>query len=409
MKKALLVAAAVAAMFPYTQLIPSESYTQPYALLLAVAATLPCLRRYLDCAPGRDALSLIGLAAVGTIVFAASCLPSPTAQDIKSLLMYGSPLFFSVAAFSLASEYPETMRRVVSTAAVVWILVGVVQATIDPAFATRWVGDWSEAAEVVVLSGRGVIGLAPEPTHHGFHLLLMAAVLYLVDGSRRLILACVLAAVLLAKSSSAVLALAVGAGLCLLLRPRRMLVPVAVAAVLAVWAFGMLGQTLVSEPIRLVTLATSVIEDPTAILMVDNSVNLRLGGLIVGTGLVLDSWWWPHGLSNADWLARLPQIRESNPWLFDISAAGVPSGIVIVAYQLGWMGMLLMAAPIFRIVRAARSSLGLWLMLSAIAVFLGQYLISAPGFGVLHGCALAATTRKRAADRASSFNSKVNQ
>jgi len=409
MTKGLLVAAAVAAMFPYTQVLPNESYTQPYALMLAVAASLFILRRYLDRAPGRDVLSLLSLAVVGTVLFLASCLPTPSAQDVKSLLMYVSPLFFSASSFLFAIDHPVAMRRVVSVAAVVWLVVGVVQATVDPSFASRWVGNWNEAAEVVVMSGRGVIGLAPEPTHHGFHLLVMAAVLYLLGGKRSLIFACILAAVILARSSSTVLSLAVGAGVCLLLRPRKMLIPVVVAVTAAFGVFGVLARPAIDEPIRVVSLAASLLENPVAILSVDYSVNLRLGGLVVGTGLVADSWLWPHGLSNAEWLARIPQIREANPWLFDISTAGIPSGIIIVAYQLGWIGMVLLTAPLFRIVRASRSSLGLWLMLSAVAVFLGQFLISAPGFGVLHGCALAATLSRRPDDRHSSVTRKDDQ
>lgn len=395
MKKVILVVAIATAMFPYTQIVSSDAYTQPYAVIFAAVATIFCLRSFLERGPGWEVLSLIGLAFVGTIVFLVSSLPSPVSQDFKSLLMYLSPLVFSVCAFTLSNSDLSTMRRIVSVAALTWLCVGIVQSLFDPTFATRWVGEWSGAANVVLASGRGVIGLAPEPVHHGFHMLLLAATLYLVKGNRYLIGACMMAPVLLAQSSSAILAMLLAAGVLVAFHPVRLLVPISVALFIMVVALGWWQDQSVQQTVRVAVLAGSFMDDPTAVLTVDHSVNTRVGGVIVGMGLILDGWLLPHGMSNADWIARIPQTLVANPWLFDISSSGIPSGILIVVYQLGWIGLLLLVVLFRRIYLAARSFMGLWLLFGALAVFLGQFLISTPAFGILHGCALAATMRKR--------------
>ena len=58
--------------------------------------------------------------------------------------------------------------------------------TIDPQFMTFLIGSWSESAQIVVDSGRGVLSLAPEPTTFGFHIIILAAIYYLLSGQAKL-------------------------------------------------------------------------------------------------------------------------------------------------------------------------------------------------------------------------------
>ena len=231
------------------------------------------------------------------------------------------------------------------------------------------------------------MSLAPEPTHHGFHMLLLAALLYLLNGRTIYIVGCIFASILLARSSSAVLALFVGSIVLFVMKPVRML-PIFGAISLVFGAVIMVVLNLLDQSnIRVLNLLIAAIENPTSILTIDYSVNSRIGGVLAGLGIIWNDYFLPAGLSNEDWLQRTPAFLSQYPWLFDLSPAGIPSGMVIILYQMGFFGVPFVFYFIYRIVSAARSIWGSYLLLVAVAVFFGQFLISNPVFGLLCGCA----------------------
>lgn len=399
MRDILLFAAVTAAMFPYTQIVPLESYVQPYALILSMAASVLCMPNTLRHAPAWDNLTLISFAVAGTILFLVSCLPQPNGQDVKSLLMYVSPLFFYCVGFTFYRTNRLLFKNLVTGSAMVWLAVGLIQTFVSPTFASHLVGTWSEASEVVVESGRGVLSLAPEPTHHGFHMLLLAAVIYLLKGRTIYIVGCVMASLLLARSSSAVLALILGFVVLSVLRPIRLFPVFLVFSLVLGAALMIVLNHLEQSQIRVFQLLMAAIENPTSILTIDHSVNNRIGGFVAGVGIVWNDFFLPAGLSNDDWLSRIPAFLEAYPWLFDLSAAGIPSGVVIIVYQMGLLGVIFVAYPMYRIFSAARSTWGGYMLLVAMIVFWGQYLISNPLFGLLYGCAAASMKRYSVAKR----------
>ena len=128
MKKALYALALLFCLFPYTQIIPLESYNQPYAVLfstLASIAAIPLVRRVF---PRNDLLVLVGLAMAGVVGFVLTCLPQPNSQELKYLLIYLSPLVFAIATFAVTYESPRLADRLVTFAAVAWIGTGAIQA-----------------------------------------------------------------------------------------------------------------------------------------------------------------------------------------------------------------------------------------------------------------------------------------
>lgn len=376
-------------MFPYTQILPIGSYTQPYALILSIAASIYALPIVLKYAPVWDNLAIAGLFFIGLFSFLISCMPYPSEQDIKSLLMYVSPLFFYAVAFGFVRINSDLFVKIVSNSAIIWLIVALVQAFIHPSFASQFVGEWSEAAEVVVESGRGVISLAPEPTHHAFHMLLIASVIYLLRGRRWLIFACIFSAFLLARSSSAFLALGVSAVLIFILNPVRLLPYWMSFLLIFVLIVAIFSSRFDESDVRALQLMFVFFSDPVSIIQADYSVNMRLGGLIAGIGIVIDNFFMPAGLSNEAWLLNIPNILGRYTWLFNVSTAGIPSGIIIILYQIGFFGLFFTVLIMSRILSVSHSLFGKYLMLTALIVFFGQYLISNPLFGLLFGCAAA--------------------
>jgi len=388
-----LSVAMIFCMFPYTQIIPFYSYTQPYAFLFCLIAFAIYFSSFFRKFPTCDAMGLLCFALLGLLLFLLTCFPYTSAEDQKKLLIYLGPLVFAAMAYLFVRTDPKLARRVVSVSAVIWLVVGLVQTLIDPRFATGLVGEWQVAAVVVVDSGRGVLGLAPEPTHYGFHLLLLASMIVILRGNRLLAVSCVLGALLLARSSSALLALILGTGLFLFLNPKKLrvlAVPLVVAAILIFY----LTDSYEVETVRLFQLLTAFVADPTGFLVLDESANMRLGGVIVAVKEIWSAAFMPHGMSTTSWLEEFPGIFQRNPWLINLSESGLPSGLLVVVYQSGFIGLFLLAIFLSKFFNYRNSDFEKWLILSVLFVFLGQYYISNPGFGLIYGFLLYAGKRR---------------
>lgn len=383
-------------LFPYTQIIEFDSYTQPYALLFSIVATgaaFPIVRRSF---PFGDLVALISLAALGTITFLINCMPSPSPQELKYLLIYISPFFFAAASFGISMEYPKIADRIIVFAAVMWVTVGLIQTLVDPSFASQFVGGFSEAAEIVVDSGRGTLGLAPEPTHFGFHMIILATAAILVGGRNWLSFACLATAVLIARSSSAVLALALGALIYLVIfgGKARLLVLLVIPVYFVLGA--LIDANALSEKIRLVILLKEFYNDPFYLLTSDASANARLGGIYVGAKQIVDQLFLPAGMAEQTWLDLTGPAMAKNPWLIMLSQAGVPSGILIIVFQLGFLALIPLGYILGRMLSKLPSHYETFLLCAVIFVFFSQYMISTPGFGMIYGMIVA---RKVLADK----------
>lgn len=389
MRLAILCLALLFSLFPYTQIIELDSYTQPYALIFAAMATVVALPRLLQAFPRGDATALLVLVALGLVMFLLTCMPRPNGQEFKYLLIYVSPAMFAFASYALIIDHPKLADRIISGAAVAWIGVGLVQVLVDPGFMTQLVGGFSDAADVVVDSGRGTLGLAPEPTHFGFHMVIMATLLALVGGRNALSIACLVTAVLIARSSSALLALVLGGLIYLVFHTRK-----ARLLLLAVFpAYIVLGAVLASgalpESVRAVALLKDFYNDPLYLLTSDTSANMRLGGIYVGFKDIVGNMLLPFGMAHDTWMDRIGPIMSRNGWLLSLSEAGVPSGILIVVFQAGVFGLVPLGWMIWRMMNRPRSHYEALLVSVMIFVFFSQYMISTPGFGLVYGAVLA--------------------
>lgn len=388
-KKAIYFLALMFCLFPYTQIIELETYTQPYALLFSAAAAITAFPVVQARFPRGDLIVLALLALIGSIAFLFYCLPSPESQEIKYLLIYVSPIVFALSGFGIAVEEPKLADRTILFAACAWIGTGVIQATIDPNFLTQFIGEYGESAGVSLASGRGTLGFAPEPTHFGFHIVVLATLAAMVGGRNLLALACLATAVLVARSSSAVLALSLGSVIYLVLFGRwgRLLLVGIAPAYLFLGAI--LETGVLPGDVRLVALLKEFYYDPWYLITSDASANARLGGIWVGVQEIIRNAFLPAGLDAYEWEAKTAQLLATNPWLIFLSTAGLPSGTLIVIYQLGIFGLAIMAYLHVRLLQGLRSHAETFLMCSVIFVFLSQYMISTPGFGIIFGVAAA--------------------
>ncbi len=380
----------LASTFPYIQLLPSSSYTQPYALILGLILFSFSLGAIIKLRLS-DQISIIGLAFVGVALFITTgSHESP--QEYRYLLAFLSPLLLVPVYLTAIDSLPKFTIKILQISIAIWIIVSVVQSTVDPLFATFLLGHWGSNAENIISSGRGVLGLAPEPTHNAFHILLLGAALSQLDTSRTsraLTFGCIITATLLAASSSAILALLFGSTIWLLRRHPLTGLIVIIIGLFSLSYMPLLLKIIWGESSRLTTLATAFLESPIELLTIDYSVNIRLGGLIATLSESINSGFIPHGLSHETWLQARTEMLNENKWLFDLSLVGPPSGLGLLIFQ----GGIFVFPFLFMCIRRMLSThpptmFGQILVTTVPFIFLSQFYISSPLFSMVYACTL---------------------
>lgn len=388
----------LASAFPYVQIVPSSSYTQPYAFLLGLVlfffsfSTLVQLR-------SSDQIAIFSLGFVGVVLYLTTCIPYDNVQEYQYLLAYLSPLLL-VPCFILAIQ-KNTKQTILllQSGIVIWLLISATQFFVHPEFATSLLGDWGGSAADIISSGRGVLGLAPEPTHHAFHILLLGAGLALLDSSRLscfLILGCMVSAVIFAASSSAALVLLV-AILIWLLRYKTlwglMLIFVALSFLSSA---ALISQLVFDGDGRMFNLIKDAFENPTTFLIMDQSVNTRLGGLWVVLNDTIRGGLMPNGLSHDTWLQARIGILSTYDWLFDLSMSGPPSGFGMLIFQGGVLVTPFLIMFLRRLfMNQSKALLGQVIVITVPFIFLSQFYISSPLFSMIYACALYRLSLKR--------------
>lgn len=376
-------------LFPYVQIVPSGSYTQPQAFFFGGLLFILSFGLLFKL-PLADSFALIGLAFIGWVMFIFSCYPYNDFQGYVYLLAYISPLLMIPAFVRVGVRFHKFTVRFLQISIVIWILVATAQYLFDPTLATFLLGRWGESALDIVFSGRGVLGLAPEPTHHAFHMLLLGASLALMDErrlSRILCFGCVTSALLLASSSSALLVLSMSA-IAWLLRSSLMLGTFLIVGGGVGWTLlPVLMESLPESDSRVISLISAFVENPLAFVNADYSVNVRLGGLWATIQHVTEGLFVPHGLSYDGWLDARSQMLRNNAWLFDLSMVGPPSGIGMLLFQAGVLVFPFLMVLVWRCLSVKPSNnLGQILVLSVPFIFLNQFYISSPLFSIVYAC-----------------------
>ena len=154
-----------------------------------------------------------------------------------------------------------------------------------------------------------------------------------------------------------------------------------VAAIPVYYLVGAIVQSnLLPGDVRIVMLLRQFYLDPWYSIVSDGSANARLGGIYAGlqemwhNGLIPQGLSWEPGLIK--WGRYSPAIRG---WSSSATAVS-PRVRLIVIYQLGALGLALMAYFHFRMLRGLKSHFEAFLVCAVVFVFLSQYMISTPGF-----------------------------
>lgn len=388
LRKALTIATVLSIAFPYIQILPLASYTQPTALLLSALVLMITRFSGLRQMRWSDLATLAGFAIVGLTLFAITCYPYRDIQEYKYLLTYVSPLLIAGACFTLLKWDRRLFTDILAASIVVWFWIAMTQALLDPAFLTGLLGTWGAAVADISASGRGVIGLAPEPTHHAFHMLLLGGSMALLRRHRWTLILCAIDVLFLARSPSGtlVVGLMVATTLVIYLPRLTMLFCLVLAGVMA----ANIGQGLldIAGGSRLLRLAGIALSDPLALFLEDYSTNIRVGGAIVGFWEAAQNLLFPQGLSFGDWSAERLLILDRYPFLQDISTVGIPSGYGVLLFQAGILVVPFIICSTRRLILAAEDRIALIAVLCVPLTLVFQYYLSAPQFAMAYGIAI---------------------
>lgn len=388
----------LATTFPYVQIISSGSYTQPQAFVLGLIlfpfalGAFSRLRR-------SDKIAIFGLGFVGILLFLVTCIPYDNIQEYQYLLAYLSPLLMVPVFIGAIHIVPKKTVKILQASIAIWLLVSVIQFLINPQFATSLLGVWGDSAIDIISSGRGVLGLAPEPTHNAFHTLLLGASLSLLDNSklsRFLIKGCIVSAIFFAASSSAVLVLIMSL-IVWVLRYKTFLGIVFIAAGASfIKLIPIILEVFLTGDSRLIILLNTFLENPTNILVEDYSVNTRLGGLWVTLADSIQSGLLPKGLSYNAWQEARVELLSNHDWLLDLSVGGPPSGFGLLLFQGGILTIPFLVIFMRRVLKnQPNDKLSQVLVLAVPFIFLSQFYISTPMFSLVYACILHRQQLKR--------------
>jgi hypothetical protein len=376
--------------FPYLQLIQLASYTQPYALIFG-AVIFPLVARSVLFRLNRtDQVALVGIALTGIIIFLMTCYPYKNPQEYKYLISFVSPLLLTLPILFYLRKYGATAVALLRFAIYIWLITALGQKLFNPNFLVFLIGQWGEHALDIIESGRGVLGLAPEPTHHAFHILLLAACLALIDTQKRsrwLIILCVIDAVVLAASASAILVVGVAAVIWSIFYRQRWILLLLILFVI-VFDAKFTDEIFIDNNSRVAQLISVVTTEPMSFLTLDYSMNMRLAGMAAIFYTTLNNLLVPFGMSLEAWEIARENLLNDLTWLIDLSSVGPPSGIGQLFFQAGLFGAIFLGIIFRRILNSRVGELEKIILIATPLIFLSQYYISAPTFSFLYACAL---------------------
>ncbi|TIQ31879.1 hypothetical protein [Mesorhizobium sp.] len=319
----------VSCLFPYVEIYNFGTDLQPTAL---VSGFILVVLSYLS----RGGLSLsrvewlFVLVTFFTFILMLLELPDPLA--IRGFVTYLS-FTIVVIASKLSLGYIDNISKIAYASSAIYIICGILQIVVDP---DLFVGIVPIERSAYGLGGRGVESLTPEPTFLAFHLILLSLVRY--QYGRKTYLE-VIAVVFLSRSASGAATL-----MPLLFSARHRRVALALSALIAVGLLASALTLVLQGGGRVERIAALVANSDMESLLKDQSINDRLGSVVLSVTSVFFDAGVPHGF--VSWRNYV----EHNDWYYStftyISGfhGRIHSGIGAVLFECGVVGLVFLVA-----------------------------------------------------------------
>ena len=358
----------VLCLFPWISFGLLDLDTQPWFICAAIGLCTLSIFVRADAMVVAGALSLVCAAVFSGVA---------RAEGIGFLFIRGLLSYLAFALVLLGYYYYRNRfgfpLRIFVIANIVWLIAGLTQLAFGPLALAALV-------EVRTTFGRGVTGLAPEPTFYGMVLLFFTWIVliesnYRLHGGRWLLLAVNLLFVLLvAKSAMAfafVFALVSGYMLFGVARLDRFAYVVALLLAM-VAAIITLGEYFPQW--RLARLVNAVWQDPTLIVRVDASINQRMSHLVFAFYGFVANRGLPGGFDTFGEMSAEARANYGGLFWFGENDDKVMSGVGAVVYELGLLSIVFFLLVGYCTLRRERIRVGLFHFFG----FLGTFAAALP-------------------------------
>ncbi|WP_250716648.1 hypothetical protein [Bacteroides fragilis] len=326
--------------FPFVQILPMGTDSQPNALCISLLLFLLKPIWKVD----KYSKNLL-------FVFVASCViwvfSSIQFSALRSLFNYFSLFYLTFISYNVLRYINGIPYPMFCCVVILWFLVGAIQLFIYPDFLSFLIPRGSSS--LTVLSGRGVICLTPEPTFYGIMCLLFMMIGYLNFREKRgvifvqLILAWQL--FFFSRSSMCLFVIIISFIIyyifrLLLSRDLKSFVLILFLLSSLYIVFPLLLQFV--EEYRIGELLTKLWENPWVFITLDASVNERFNHVFFPLYGFFANWGLPHGFDQfgvfMEDCFRKVQFQELfSDYIYNASYNRIMSAIAGALFELGWI------------------------------------------------------------------------
>lgn len=298
MKSALFFLLIIFSCFPYISILQIHTDSQPNALICGVLIFF----FYIGKIRGKTPQTLMFLCIIAFILLLFSGL---SFNALRSFANYLSLFFITIASYHVIRRMSGFKIEVYKAVVMIWFFVGTVQVFIAPDFLSFLLPRGDSVA--TTQTGRGVVCLAPEPTHYGLIcilLFLLGFINWRFDKNVRFCYLLLFTQVFVyARSSLAILiviltAVTVGLYMAFTDKRNRVKTVLIMTTVSMIFVSGIYIGYQELQSFRVGVLLKNLIDDPLSIVTLDASVNERFIHIIVSIKGFLDNFMLPHGFDN---------------------------------------------------------------------------------------------------------------
>lgn len=391
-------------MFPYVELLPLGTDSQPNALLIALILFPFCCKWKMN----RDLAGLLLIAIVGFFLLFIS---PKDFNSIRSLMNYFTLFFVSYVTVYALQRIGGIPYKLFKGIIYTWFFIGTVQLLIYPDFMSFLTprGDSSLTME----SGRGIVCLAPEPTFYGLTCLIFGIIAYLnfKDKADIKIIYTLIAIQLFlySRSSLVIFILLATGGLYLLLiifsKKKyflKVLVGCIVLGMIGIGSINYFSETITTN--RFGMLLLILLENPESFLILDASVNERFIHVFFPLYGFAEHWGLPHGYGMfPNFMERCMNAEGFQHLISDYvqnreSPTRIMSGLGSILYELGIAGLVLIAVLYDVINQLTNGKTKIILLFVILAILLNAIPFSNPLIPFLIGNMVHLSYEKRKAN-----------
>lgn len=331
--------------FPYIQLVPIGTDSQPYALAVALFILPFCFKSKMK-------INLAYLFYIFLFAVFAILISTFSFNSVRSLINYVTLFVVTYVTYFSLRRIKGIPYKFLKYTVYIWFFVGTIQTFVYPNFLTFLLP--RGVSEGLIASGRGIIGLAPEPTFYGMMCLIFGMIAYLNFNEKKDIkkIYILLAIQIFIYSRSSLTIFILACAFCLYIGIKlfkqngiKTFFAFCIFTTFFYYLINMENSFLAS--FRVGVLFRILMNNPELFLTLDDSVNERFVHVFFPTYGFLENWGLPNGYDKfTQFFEDCKKNSDINylisDYVYEKEATRIMSGLGSILFELGVIGLLLL-------------------------------------------------------------------